>query len=416
MSHPFSDPTGDDLARASASLRAAVEDAARGLVERRALVETVALAAVAGEHVLIIGPPGTAKSEAVRRVAGAVGGSYFEYLLGRFTEPSEIFGPVDLRRLREGVVETETAGMLPEADVAFIDEVFQGSTAILNTLLGVLNERVFRRGHTSVACPLRVCVGASNALPDDEALSAFADRFLLRVFVAPIADPRLEDLLEAGWGLNALPPGRTAALADIDALARASRACDLHAVRPLLAQALRTLRQAGIALSDRRAVRVQRLIAAAAALDGRTSVTGADLWPLVLAVPTEAEQSAAREALRDLLQASANAALPAAAEEASAGPLARAGRLAEAGNAALAQVPPEADRPAWRLRLEGIAREIDAGFAPGTLPPALADVRARLVTALSAEPPSLVAEPPPSRVPPPPPPGFDLGPPGASPK
>ncbi|WP_328398991.1 AAA family ATPase [Streptomyces sp. NBC_00390] len=122
--------------------------------------ETVVLCAVAGEHLLVIGLPGTAKSEAVRRVSQQLGGQLFEYVLGRFTEPNEIFGPVDLRRLREGVVEVETTGMLPEADVAFLDEVFLGSTAILNTLLGLLNERTFRRGSTSVDVPLRVCVGA----------------------------------------------------------------------------------------------------------------------------------------------------------------------------------------------------------------------------------------------------------------
>ncbi|HEX8825375.1 MAG TPA: AAA family ATPase, partial [Archangium sp.] len=186
---------------AAAAVRDALTDAGRGLVEREAMVELVALCAVAGEHLLVIGPPGTAKSEAVRRTARALGGGYFEYLLGRFTEPSEIFGPVDLRKLREGLVETETAGMLPEAEVAFLDEVFLGSTAILNTLLGLLNERVFRRGHTRMNCPLRVCVGASNALPEDEALAAFADRFLARTFVEPVPDPRLEDLLAGGASL-----------------------------------------------------------------------------------------------------------------------------------------------------------------------------------------------------------------------
>jgi len=73
--------------------------------------------------------------------------------------------------------------MLPEAEIAFLDEIFQGSSAILNTLLGILNERVFRRGHTQLRCPLRICVGASNSLPTDESLAAFADRFLVRVFV-----------------------------------------------------------------------------------------------------------------------------------------------------------------------------------------------------------------------------------------
>ena len=148
---------------AAARLRAAVESAASGLVEREAVAEAIALCAVAGEHLLLIGPPGTAKSEAARRMAKTLGGSYFEYLLGRFTEPSELFGPIDLRRLREGIVETETSGMLPEAELAFLDEIFLGSTAILNTLLAILNERTFRRGSTQLACPLRLCIGASNA-------------------------------------------------------------------------------------------------------------------------------------------------------------------------------------------------------------------------------------------------------------
>src|SRR3954468_9354609 len=221
------------ITEASAALRDAIEDAGKGLVEREALVELVALAAVAGEHLLVIGPPGTAKSEAVRRVARALGGRVFEYLLGRFTEPSEIFGPVDLRRLKEGVVETQTAGMLPEAEIAFLDEIFLGSTAILNTLLALLNERTFRRGATRLRVPLRVCVGASNALPDDEALAAFADRFLLRSFLDPIADPRLEELLEGGWSLAASEvTAPTASLADVEALSSAARATDLGPVRP----------------------------------------------------------------------------------------------------------------------------------------------------------------------------------------
>ena len=119
--------------------------ATRGLVDRDVPVEVIVLTAVAGEHVLVVGPPGTAKSVAARRVAHALGGRYFEYLLGRFTEPSELFGAVDLAKLREGLVETDTTNMLPEAEIVFLDEVFQGSTAILNTLLGILNERTFNR-------------------------------------------------------------------------------------------------------------------------------------------------------------------------------------------------------------------------------------------------------------------------------
>jgi len=373
---------------AAESMRNALWAASRGLIEREVLVESIVLAAVAHEHVLVIGPPGTAKSQAVRRVAEAIGGRYFEYLLGRFTEPSEIFGPIDLRRLREGAVETETAGMLPEADVAFLDEIFRGSTAILNTLLGILNERVFRRGHSVRPCPLRVCVGAANDLPQDETLAAFADRFLLRVFVDPLPDPRLEDLLEGGWALGGGEARPDAApIAHVDALAAAASAVDMATVRPHLAHALRVLRAAGIALSDRRMVKVQRLMAAAATLAGRDQATPADLWTLVLAVPTREQQASAREALRDVLAASHNESLPAAAEEASLGPLARAARLAAAGRVALQDRPGDgaADAVAdWRLRLEAVAREIDAGFAPTDLPGELAAVRAEIVSALGS--------------------------------
>jgi MoxR-like ATPase len=372
------------LAGASTAVRDALDSAARGLVDREILVDLVALAAVAGEHLLVVGPPGTAKSEAVRRVARALGGRYFEYLLGRFTEPSEVVGPVDLRRLRDGVIETQTAGMLPEAEIAFLDEVFLGSTAILNTLLGILNERTFRRGATAMTVPLRVCVGASNQLPDDESLAAFADRFLLRCFVAPVGDALLEELLEGGWRIDVARDVPAASIAQLDELAAAARECDLTAVRPRLAEAVRALRGAGVALTDRRVVKLQRLIAAAAALDGRTVASDADLWPIVYAVPTVEAQAQAREVLRSLLAASANATLAAAALEASQSPATRAARLVEAAQTLLAATP---DEPAtWRLQLESVAREIDAGFAADARPAALAEARAAIVAALAAAP------------------------------
>lgn len=354
-------------------------------MDREILVDLIALAAVAGEHLLVLGPPGTAKSQAVRRVARALGGQYFEYLLGRFTEPSEIVGPIDLRRLRDGVIETQTAGMLPEAEIAFLDEVFLGSTAILNTLLAILNERTFRRGSTSITVPLRVCVGATNHLPDDETLAAFADRFLLRCFVAPVPDAQLEDLLEGGWSVAHERAQQPATIADLDALAGAARAADLTAIRPKLADAVRTLRAAGISLSDRRVVKLQGLVAAAATLDGRAAATDADLWPILYAVPTAEAQAQAREALRSLLAASSNAVLAAAAAEASLSPAARADRLVDAARALLAEKLDGA-AAAWRLKLESVAREIDAGFAIEARPAALAAARSAIVAALGEQP------------------------------
>ncbi|MFF8770696.1 AAA family ATPase [Kitasatospora sp. NPDC015120] len=373
------------LRRDAELIAAAVDAAGRGMVDRETVAEVVALCAVAGEHLLVVGPPGTAKSQAVRRVAGQFGGRYFEYLLGRFTEPNELFGPVDLRSLREGRVEFETAGMLPEAEIAFLDEVFLGSTAVLNTLLGLLNERVFRRGGTVLASPLRVCVGAANHLPEDPALAAFADRFLARVFVEPVADARLEELLEAGRRPAAPPPAGAAGdvLGALDRLADAARGCDLDGVTPLLATALRRLRAAGVPVGDRRAVRSQRLVAAAAVLDGRGVATARDLWVLPLVAPTADTQALARDTLADLIEKAANESLAHAAEELSRSTAARAERLARTGAALLAQhrgLPGGRDS---RLRLEAALREIDAGFAPADLPAALAGIRAELVAAVA---------------------------------
>ncbi len=366
----------------SENIRRVIDLAAAGLVDRETLVELIVLGAVASEHVLVIGPPGTAKSEAVRRIARALGGQYFEYLLGRFTEPSEIFGPIDIRKLREGVVEAQTEGMLPKADIAFLDEIFLGSTAILNTLLGVLMEKVYRRGTTVERCPLRVCVGASNALPLDESLAAFADRFLIRVFLQPIADPMLENLLGYGWSLNArIDDDHVADLSLIDRLSQKALSMDVSPVRDLIAQAVRLLRKGGIEISDRRIVRLQRLVAAAAVIDGREAPSPRDLWPVVFALPTAQDQDKARDLLREILEPAANDTLRVSAAEASLGMLARAASFVAEGRQMLEQRPAAGDigLAPWRLKLEGLAREIDASFLRGSLPADLAELRRSIV-------------------------------------
>jgi MoxR-like ATPase len=137
-------------------------------VDRDEIVDLIALAVTAGEHLLLHGPPGTAKSALIRQFAGAVRGEYFEYLLTRFSEPNEVFGPIDLVRLREGTVATVTTGMLPEAEFIFLDELFNANSAILNNLLTVLNERIYRRGSEIHKLPLLSLFAASNHLPEDE--------------------------------------------------------------------------------------------------------------------------------------------------------------------------------------------------------------------------------------------------------
>ncbi|RZK44881.1 MAG: AAA family ATPase, partial [Hymenobacter sp.] len=152
------------------------------------VIDLLIICLVGRENLFLLGPPGTAKSALVRALAQRLQGQTFEYLLTRFTEPGELFGPFDIRRLREGDLVTNTAGMLPEAHLIFLDELLNANSAILNSLLTVLNERVFRRGRDSRPLPALLLVGASNQLPADEALQALFDRFLVRVhcgYVAP---------------------------------------------------------------------------------------------------------------------------------------------------------------------------------------------------------------------------------------
>src|SRR5271168_3495141 len=143
------------------------------------VIRLLLIAAIAGEHAVLIGPPGTAKSALVRSFARLMRAQYFEYLLTRFTEPNEIFGPVDINAFRAGRYERRTAGMLPEAEIVFLDEVFKSNSAILNSLLTLLNERRFTSGDRSIACPLLCAFGASNEVPSDETLTAIYDRFIL---------------------------------------------------------------------------------------------------------------------------------------------------------------------------------------------------------------------------------------------
>jgi MoxR-like ATPase len=254
----------------------AIEAMGQGLVERDTEVRLLLLAALAREHVLFIGPPGTAKSEVGRRLArlvapadagGAGGATYFERLLTRFSVPEELFGPLSMRALEEDRYVRQTRGYLPEADVAFVDgesgrdlrararrsplrapwpsilpadprspappapnhnhpliEIFKANSAILNALLTLLNERLFDNGSARVRVPLISMVGASNELPESEELDALYDRFLLRREVGQVSAGGLAAMLEyyAGNGgvSGGATPGGAGAAADGGASSR----------------------------------------------------------------------------------------------------------------------------------------------------------------------------------------------------
>ena len=170
----------------------------RAFLGKSETIRLMLISAIAGEHMILVGPPGTAKSALVRLFAKLIQARYFEYLLTRFTEPNEIFGPIDIQAFREGSYQRRMEGMLPEAEIVFLDEVFKGSSAILNSLLGVLNERIYTVGGRVHRVPLITAFGASNEVPNEEDLMAVFDRFLLRVRSDNLDSYHFHDLLVRG--------------------------------------------------------------------------------------------------------------------------------------------------------------------------------------------------------------------------
>ncbi|MBL8471286.1 MAG: AAA family ATPase [Rhodocyclaceae bacterium] len=263
-----------------------------GLVERRDAVRLSLLAALAGEHSLLIGPPGTAKSELARRLHRAFPDSpYFERLLTRFTVPEELFGPLSIAALEQDRYERQTAGFLPQAGIAFIDEVFKANSAILNALLTLLNEREFDNGAGRMRCPLISVVGATNLVPEDEMGEAFFDRFLLRLVIEPVSRAGFAALLALDEFADAGSRPERLTQSDLQALTAAARAATLPAnVAALLANLRAELSARGIYVSDRRWVKIRRLIATAAAAEGRAGISRWDLWLLPFCCAAQPDQ------------------------------------------------------------------------------------------------------------------------------
>lgn len=325
-----------------AALRTDVlEPMKRAFVGKDEVIDLLGVALVAGENLFLLGPPGTAKSALVHDLARRLHGDVFDYLLTRFTEPSELFGPFDIRRLREGDLVTNTAGMLPEASLVFLDELLNANSAILNSLLMVLNERVFRRGRETRKLPVLSVIGASNRLPEDDALGALFDRFLLRVVCDNVPPESLTATLAAGWQLErdsrkpadataAAPVAESEAAADapaadapaddapaapggqgggspltiaqVRALSALVADVDLEPLAVSYPQLIQRLRTAGVALSDRRAVKLQRVIAASALLSGRLRAQRSDLWVMRYVWDTQEQQSVLATIVGELLE------------------------------------------------------------------------------------------------------------------
>jgi len=282
-------PIDADVLRLGQRLRDVGRDLDDRFLDKSELVRLMLITLLAGEHMLLVGPPGTAKSALVRHLARLVDARYFEYLLTRFSEPNELFGPVDIKAFRDGTFVRRTEGMLPGAEIVFLDEIFKSNSAILNALLSILNERRFFTGSQSMKVPLCSLYGATNEIPNDDALGAIFDRFLVRALSENLDSFHFHGLCERGI---------RGEIAELSGTNEASRHLislgDIRKVQARLGQFLSfpeewmarykgfvfQIRSEGISISDRRVVKLLKLFAASALVDGRPTVNDGDFFIL----------------------------------------------------------------------------------------------------------------------------------------
>ncbi len=278
-----------EVARASASVQEVARILGAAFLDKQEIIRLMLVSAIAGEHMVIVGPPGTAKSAMVNMFAKLLDARYFEYLLTRFTEPNELFGPVDIAAFREGRYTRRTEHMLPQAEIVFLDEIFKSSSAILNSLLHVINERKFANGPVVTQVPLISLFAASNEVPNDDSLAAMFDRFLIRVLSYNHDSYHFGELMQRGIALEvARMTGRGDELRPVLSsreLRAVQAAFDRFMVFPdeFLAKykgLIFQIRSEGISVSDRRAVKLLKLFAASAVFDGRTQVHDGDFFVL----------------------------------------------------------------------------------------------------------------------------------------
>lgn len=259
--------------------------------EREREIDAILIALLSRQHMLMIGSPGTAKSALSADLSSIVQGmNYFQWLLTRFSTPEEVFGALSLKELEQGVYKRNTANKMPEAHIAFLDEIFKANSAILNSLLTLINERLFYNNGTPTSVPLMSVIGSSNEYPEEgEGLEALFDRFLLRFEVEYIGDENNFISMMKGNGSHQQLPSLT-----MDELAELQFFADMVSipdnVYDKLSEIRVELRDEGIRPSDRRFKQSLSVLRAKALLEQRQTVEIEDIVFLENALWEDPEQ------------------------------------------------------------------------------------------------------------------------------
>lgn len=245
-------------------------------LEREEVIDGLLASVITKQNTFLFGLPGTGKSELVRAVSGGFEGSkFFGYLLSPTTDPSELFGPVAISKLLKDEYTRDVEGYLPSANIAFLDELFRGSSAVLNSLLTILNERTFNNGKEIIHTPIQSIVAATNSFPQDESLQAFCDRFLFRPTVEPLKKPTSRRLLDL-WalGLKKRPLVKSGLtykhLEELQESVSEIKVTDEFLDK--FAQVFDLLASRGITISDRRRVQILKFIKGWAIVQGDDTV------------------------------------------------------------------------------------------------------------------------------------------------
>lgn len=245
--------------------------------DRESEIEALMTALLSKHHILFIGPAGTGKSALSAMLGEIVEGSrYFQHLLTSFSTPEELFGVLSLKDLEQGIYKRNIEGMLPQAHFAFIDEIFKANSAILNSLLSLINERVFTNHGVAIPSPLMTIVGSSNEyIDEDEGLEALFDRFLLRYEVDYIREDDLFISMLKDEQQIATPHLTLDELLQHQQLVEKVKIP--NQIYSLLSKIRNKLRDEGVRPSDRRFKQSLSLLQAKAYLDGRFQVNRSDL-------------------------------------------------------------------------------------------------------------------------------------------